>query len=166
VAAVLSTILALLSGLIGAVIGGLIAGRYSKEGSLEGARIAAEHADDLFSKERESRETERRKEVKSSILSELRFNAEVLTKPQVDESHATLAVDSWLSARGQMGFLGDAVVRKLLMTYAEVGRYNDAVHYELHKVPLGNGVMNRNLQSQRERIQPLIEESVHLLEKC
>ena len=50
------------------------------------------------------------------------------------------------------------------MTYAEIRRYNDAVHYELHKVPLGNGAMSRNLESQRERIKPLIEESVRLLE--
>ena len=50
------------------------------------------------------------------------------------------------------------------MTYAEIRRYNDAVHYELHKVPLGNGAMSRNLESSASASSPLIEESVRLLE--
>jgi hypothetical protein len=150
---------------VASVIGAIIAGVFAYCGSVQGAKVAAKHAEHLFTKERESREAERRKEVGNSILAELRFNGEVLTRPRVDESHSTLVVDAWLSARGQIDFLGDTAGPKVMLTYAEMKRYNDAVFYELHKVPLGNGAMNRNLESQRERIKPLVQESIQLLEK-
>jgi hypothetical protein len=119
-----STILALFSGLFGAIIGGIIAGRYSKAGSIEGARIATTHAEELFQRERELRETERKTQIHRVFLEEMRLNSQNVGT-MLGASYAGLLTGAWLFAQGDLGLLNAETVRKLTVIYGRIYRYND-----------------------------------------
>ena len=115
---------ALIGGLVGAVIGGVIAGVYSKVGSIEGARIATAHAEELFQKERDLREAERRTQIHRAFLEEMRLNAQNVGQ-MLGASYAGLLTGAWLFAQGDLGLLSTETARKLTEVYGRIYRYND-----------------------------------------
>jgi hypothetical protein len=153
-----------LGNVVAAVVGAAIAGLLGYIGSVRAARMTAAQALELFDEERQARHSERQTQIRTSISQELQFNRQILERRQLSGAHITLATDAWLAARGETGFLGEPVSKKLLETYSEIRRYNDAVFYELHAVPWGHGGMNNALEDQAwKRIRPLVSEAVELL---
>jgi hypothetical protein len=122
--ALMSTILALIGGLLGAVIGGMIAGRESKAGSIEGARIATAHAEELFRKERDLREGERRTQIHRAFLDEMRLNTQHVGD-MLGASYAQLLTTAWLFAQGDLRLLNTETARRLTEVYGRIRRYND-----------------------------------------
>ena len=160
-AAVLSTILALLSGLLGAVIGGLIAGRYSKEGSLEGARIATAHAEDLFQKERELRQGERRAQIYRAFLDEMRLNTQNVGE-RLGASYVRLLTGAWLFAQGDLRLLSTETARKLTGVYGRIQQFNDgAAKWD----PIITGSTGGVIDNEARSLKQLMQEGIETLEK-
>ncbi len=122
--ALLSTIMALIGGLLGAVIGGMIAGRECKVGSIEGARIATAHAEELFQKERDLREADRRTQIHRAFLEEMRLNTQNVGT-MLGASYAGLLTGAWLFAQGDLRLLSPETATKLTEVYGRTYRYND-----------------------------------------
>ena len=160
-AALLSTILALLSGLLGAVIGGLIAGRYSKAGSIEGARIATAHAEELFQKERDLREGERRTQIHQAFLEEMQLNTQIVGA-MLGASYAGLLTGAWRFAQGDLRLLSIESARKLTEVYGRMHRYNDgAAKWD----PNMTASTRESIDKEARSLKQLMQEAIETLEK-
>lgn len=158
--ALLSTILALLSGLLGAIIGGIIAGKYSRDGSIQGARIATQHAESLFDKERELRAADRKSEIRGHLLAELKLGAQIVGT-MLGSSYTTLLTDAWSRARGDITLLGKTTDEKITELYARIHRYNDGAGG--YKPQAGDS--RDPIDRQARELRPMIVECIEFLQK-
>ena len=144
--------LVILGGLL-AVLGGLLSGR-----------ITAQSARDLFNRERALREAEERERIRTHFIQELKFNRALIGRYVVGTRVTLLATEAWLNARGRTGLLGDTADKKLLETYSEIRRYNDAVSYAIREEASVTGGVQAALLESEKKTSKLLDESIQFIE--